>query len=43
MFDGKRADQVAAELDMPLSSVYVARSRVLSALRREAAGLIDSP
>ena len=41
MFDGQRADQVAAELGMPLSSVYVARSRVLSALRREAAGLVD--
>ena len=41
MFDGQRADTVAAELGMPLNSVYVARSRVLSALRREAAGLID--
>lgn len=42
MFGGQRADQVAAELGMPLSSVYVARSRVLSALRREAGGLVDS-
>lgn len=41
MFDGQRADQVAAELGMPLNSVYVARSRVLSTLRQEAAGLID--
>lgn len=41
MFDGQRADVVAAELGMRLSSVYVARSRVLSTLRREAAGLID--
>ncbi len=41
MFDGQRADVVAAELGMPLNSVYVARSRVLSTLRREAAGLID--
>jgi len=41
MFDGQRADAVAAELGMPLNSVYVARSRVLSTLRREAAGLID--
>ncbi len=41
MFDGQRADAVASELDMPLNSVYVARSRVLSTLRREAAGLID--
>jgi RNA polymerase sigma factor (sigma-70 family) len=42
MFGGQRADEVAAELGMPLASVYVARNRVLSALRREAAGLIDS-
>lgn len=41
MFDGQRADQVAAELGMPLNSVYVARSRVLRTLRQEAAGLID--
>lgn len=41
MFDGQRADAVAADLGMPLNSVYVARSRVLSTLRREAAGLID--
>ena len=41
MFGGQRADIVAAELGMPLNSVYVARSRVLSTLRREAAGLID--
>ena len=38
---GQRADVVSAELGMPLNSVYVARSRVLSTLRREAAGLID--
>lgn len=42
MFEGQAADQVAAELQMSLSSVYVARSRVLSALRREAAGLVAS-
>jgi RNA polymerase sigma-70 factor (ECF subfamily) len=41
VFDGQRADAVAAELGMSLNSVYVARSRVLSTLRREAAGLID--
>ena len=41
MFDCQRADIVAAELRMPLNSVYVARSRVLSTLRREAAGLLD--
>jgi len=40
VLEGQRADDVAAELDMPLNSVYVARSRVLSILRREAAGLV---
>ena len=43
MFDGQRADAVAAALDMPLNSVYVARSRVLNALRREARGIVDLP
>lgn len=42
MFDGERADVVATTLGMSLSSVYVARNRVLSALRREAEGLVDS-
>lgn len=41
IFGGQRADTVSAELGMPLNSVYVARSRVLSTLRREAAGLLD--
>jgi RNA polymerase sigma-70 factor, ECF subfamily len=41
VFNGQRADAVAQELGMPLNSVYVARSRVLSVLRREAVGLID--
>jgi RNA polymerase sigma factor (sigma-70 family) len=41
LYGGQRADSIASELGMPLNSVYVARSRVLSALRREAAGLID--
>lgn len=41
VLDGKRADEVAAELEMSVNSVYVARSRVLSILRREAAGLVD--
>lgn len=40
-FEGQRADAVSAELEMSLSSVYAARSRVLAALRHEAAGLID--
>lgn len=42
VYGGQRPDQVAAELEMPFGSVYVARSRVLSALRREAAGLVDA-
>jgi hypothetical protein len=41
VLEGERADVVAAELDMPVNSVYVARSRVLGILRREAAGLVD--
>jgi RNA polymerase sigma-70 factor (ECF subfamily) len=41
VLEGQRADVVAADLDMPVNSVYVARSRVLSILRREAAGLVD--
>ena len=41
VFDGQRADVVAAELGLSLNSVYVARSRVLATLRNEAAGLID--
>lgn len=40
-FDGQPADLVASELGLSLNSVYVARSRVLRTLRREAAGLID--
>jgi RNA polymerase sigma factor (sigma-70 family) len=41
VFRGQRADQVAAELGLSLSSVYTARSRVLSTLRRESSGLVD--
>lgn len=42
VFDGQQADAVAAELGMSLASVYTARSRVLSALRHESGGLVDS-
>ena len=42
MFDGQKAELVAAELGMSLGSVYMARNRVLNALRREGTGLIDS-
>jgi len=41
MFDGHKAEVVAAELEMSLGAVYMARHRVLNALRREGAGLID--
>ena len=41
MFDGRKPEVVAAELDMSLGAVYMARNRVLNALRREGAGLID--
>ena len=41
VYNGQRADDVAAELGMSLSSVYVARSRVLKTLRKEAGGLVD--
>lgn len=43
MFEGQRPEHVATELGMTLGSVYMARCRVLNALRREAAGLVDSP
>lgn len=42
VFGGQRADAVSRELGLSMSSVYVARSRVLSTLRQEAAGLVDS-
>jgi RNA polymerase sigma-70 factor (ECF subfamily) len=41
MIDGQPADHVAAELGIPIQAVYVAKSRVLNALRREAAGLVE--
>jgi RNA polymerase sigma-70 factor (ECF subfamily) len=41
VLEGKRADVVASELEIPINSVYVARSRVLGILRREAAGLVE--
>jgi RNA polymerase sigma-70 factor (ECF subfamily) len=42
MFEGDKPHQIAEELDMSLGSVYMARTRVLNALRREAAGLVNS-
>jgi RNA polymerase sigma-70 factor (ECF subfamily) len=41
MIDGVDADVVAAEFGITPNSVYIAKSRVLAALRREAAGLLD--
>jgi len=38
--DGHRADVVAAELGMTTNAVFIAKSRVLTRLRQQAAGLI---
>ena len=40
VIDRVQAPQVAAELALPLHSVYAAKSRVLAALRQEAQGLV---
>ena len=40
--EGLRADAVAAELGISLNAVFIAKSRVLSRLRQEADGLVDS-
>lgn len=40
--DGERPDAVAVELGISLNAVFIAKSRVLSRLRQEAAGLVDS-
>ena len=42
MFEGQKPTQVAADLEMTLGSVYMARHRVLAALRSETEGLVDS-
>lgn len=42
-FEGHKPDRIAADLGMSLGAVYMARNRVLRALRREAAGLVESP
>jgi RNA polymerase sigma-70 factor (ECF subfamily) len=41
MFRDEAPDTVASALGMAVHSVYVAKSRVLGALRQEAAGLVD--
>jgi len=40
VFDGAEAEAVAAELEMTVGAVYVAKSRVLARLRKEAEGLL---
>jgi RNA polymerase sigma-70 factor (ECF subfamily) len=40
--EGSRADVVAQELGMTVNAVFIAKSRVLGRLRREAEGLIES-
>jgi RNA polymerase sigma-70 factor (ECF subfamily) len=40
--DGASADVVAQELEISLNAVFIAKSRVLSRLRQEAEGLIES-
>jgi RNA polymerase sigma-70 factor (ECF subfamily) len=40
MLEGASAESVARDLNMPLHSVYAAKSRVLKALRTAAAGLV---
>lgn len=39
--EGKSPDEVAAELGMTVNAVFIAKSRVLSRLRHEGAGLLD--
>jgi RNA polymerase sigma-70 factor (ECF subfamily) len=41
VLDGAGAEEVATELGMSVGAAYVAKSRVLARLRKEAAGLID--
>ena len=40
--DGERPDVVAGELGISLNAVFIAKSRVLSKLRQEAEGLVES-
>lgn len=40
--DGERADVVAADLGISLNAIFIAKSRVLSRLRQEAAGIIEA-
>ncbi|UUO06949.1 sigma-70 family RNA polymerase sigma factor [Blastopirellula sp. J2-11] len=40
--DGKSADAVSHELGMSINAVFIAKSRVMSCLRKQGQGLIDS-
>jgi RNA polymerase sigma-70 factor (ECF subfamily) len=40
--EGRPPQEVAAELDLTLNSVFIAKSRVLSRLRQEVNGLVES-
>ncbi len=39
--NGRPAESVAAELGMTVNAVFIAKSRVMTRLRKEAEGLID--
>lgn len=41
--EGQPAAKVAASLNITVNAVYIAKSRVLTRLRHEAAGLVDDP
>lgn len=43
VIDGRRAEEVAQQLKITVNAVYIAKSRVLTRLRHEAAGLVDDP
>ena len=43
VIEGKKANDVAKALAISLNAVYIAKSRVLTRLRHEAAGLVDDP
>ncbi|MDA1016424.1 MAG: sigma-70 family RNA polymerase sigma factor [Planctomycetota bacterium] len=40
--EGKRADEVAEQLEISVNAVFIAKSRVLNRLRQEADGLVES-
>lgn len=43
VLEGQKAPEVAAQLRVTVNAVYIAKSRVLTRLRQEAAGLVDDP